>query len=74
MTKLILTLILAYAEYLSISETHKRRQASRATNPTRVYYIHTQANEIAARRATFEAMLRVYLARPQGTRQQRKAA
>lgn len=77
MTKLIITLILAYAEYLNALEAHKRQQASRATNPTRVCYIHTLADEIANSRATLEAMVRLYLAQnrnAQHTQQRRKAA
>ncbi len=74
MTNLIIRLILAYTEYLTALEAHKRKQAANTASTARVYYIHNRADAIAAERTTLEAMLRVYLARPQGTRQQRKAA
>lgn len=74
MTKLILTLIITYAEYLTALEAHKRQQASRVNNSTRVFYIHTQADEIAARRATLEAMARLYLAQSRTQQQNRRKA
>lgn len=76
MTKIIITLLIAYTEYLTAAEAYKRQQASRSNNPVRVYYLHSQADEIAAKRAVMESMIRVYLAqrRPQTAQNRRKNA
>ena len=76
MTKIIITLLIAYAEYLTAAEAHKRGQASRANNLNRVYYLHAQADDISAKRAVMEAMVRVYLShrRPQAQNRRKNAA
>ncbi len=72
MTNIIINLLIAYAEHLSRHEARTRKQATTAISPARIRYIHNRADAIAAERAVFEAMLRVYLAA--GTNQQRRRA
>ena len=75
MTKIIITMLIAYAEYLAAAEAHKRGRASRSNNPVRVCYLHSQADDIA-KRAVMETMIRVYLShrRPQTAQNRRKNA
>jgi hypothetical protein len=72
MTNIIINLLIVYAEHLNRHEAHIRKQATTAACPARIRYIHNRADAIAAERAVFEAMLRVYLAA--GTNQQRRRA
>lgn len=72
MTNILINLLIAYAEHLNRHEAHIRKQAATAASPARIRYIHNRADAIAAERAKFEAMLRVYLAA--GTNQQRRRA
>lgn len=76
MTKIIITLLIAYTEYLTAAEAHKRQQASRSNNPVRVCYLHSQADDVAAKRAVMETMIRVYLShrRPHTAQNRRKNA
>ena len=72
MTNIIINLLIAYTEHLGRFEARTRKQATTAASPARIRYIHNRADAIAAERAVFEAMLRVYLAA--GTNQQRRRA
>lgn len=72
MTNILINLIITYTEHLSRLEVRTRKQATTAASPARIRYIHNRADAIAAERAVFEAMLRVYLAA--GTNQQRRRA
>lgn len=74
MTNIIINLLIAYAEHLVRLEAHTRKQATTAASPARIRYIHNRADAIAAERAVFEAMLRVYLAAGTNQQQRRKAA
>lgn len=74
MTNILINLIIAYAEYLSRLEARTRKQATTAASPARIRYIHNRADAIAAERAVFEAMLRVYLASGNTAHSRRRAA
>ena len=74
MTNIIINLLIAYAEHLSRHEAHIRKQATTAASPARIRYIHNRADAIAAERATFEAMLRVYLASGNTAHSRRRTA
>lgn len=74
MTNILINLIITYAEHLGRIEARTRKQATAAANPARIRYIHNRADAIAAERAVFEAMLRVYLADGTNQQQRRRAA
>ena len=74
MTNIIINLLIAYAEHLNRHEVHTRKQATTAASPARIRYIHNRADAIAAERAVFEAMLRVYLASGNTAHSRRRAA
>ena len=74
MTNVLINLIITYAEHLGRLEARTRKQATTAASPARIRYIHNRADAIAAERATFEAMLRVYLAAGTNQQQRRRAA
>ena len=74
MTNILINLIITYAEHLGRLEARTRKQATTAANPARIRYIHNRADAIAAERAVFEAMLRVYLVAGTNQQQRRRAA
>jgi hypothetical protein len=74
MTNILINLIIAYTEHLSRLEARTRKQATTAASPARIRYIHNRADAIAAERAVFEAMLRVYLASGDTAHSRRRAA
>ena len=74
MTNILINLIITYAEHLGRLEARTRKQATTAASPARIHYIHNRADAIAAERAVFEAMLRVYLASGNTAHSRRRAA
>ena len=74
MTNILINLLIAYTEHLSRLEARTRKQATTAASPARIRFIHNRADAIAAERATFEAMLRVYLASGNTAHSRRRTA
>ena len=73
-TNIIIRLMIAHIDALTIREHELNCRIATAAGTTHGCYLAHRRDAIAAERATFEAMLRVYLAAGTNQQQRRRAA